>query len=84
MPIDERKQEIMNVLAERRDMSLRELGNTLHYSQATLRRDVSALAAEGLLYRTHGKIHWNDSVSNIVLPARDRGLLNLKIGRAHV
>ena len=77
MPINERKQEIMSVLSDRKSISLKDLGNTLHYSQATLRRDVSTLASEGLLQRTHGMIHWIDSVPNKVLPARDRGLLNL-------
>ena len=56
MPLDERKQVIMSVLSERKSISLNELGGILHYSQATLRRDVASLEGEGLLQRTHGKI----------------------------
>lgn len=77
MPLDERKQIIMSVLSDKKTISLNELGEILHYSQATLRRDVALLESEGLLQRTHGKIHWVDSITNIVPSTRDRSMINL-------
>lgn len=50
----ERRQRILVELRRRGVVSLRELAASLGASEATLRRDLGALAAEGMLRRTHG------------------------------
>lgn len=45
---------LLQLVAERGDVQLRELADELHASAATIRRDVGALADQGLLIRTHG------------------------------
>lgn len=77
MPLDERKQKILTLLSEKKDISMQDLGDRLHYSQATLRRDVTFLEENGLLRRTHGMIHQVDYMQNIVPSTRDRSLLNM-------
>lgn len=64
MPLDERKQTIMKILSEQQDISLSKLHDLLHYSAATIRRDVTLLEKEGLLRRTHGMIHSIAPISN--------------------
>ncbi len=81
MSLNERKQMILALLSKEKDLSMQELGDCLHYSQATLRRDVTALEESGLLRRTHGMIHQVDYVQNIVPSQHDRSLLNLNSKR---
>ena len=77
MSLDERKRSIMSIITDRGEITLTDLSKRLHYSQATLRRDAAALEREGLIRRTHGKLHRVDSISNNVPPVDDRSLINL-------
>lgn len=45
---------LLQLVAERGDVQLRDLAEELNASAATIRRDVGALAEQGLLIRTHG------------------------------
>lgn len=45
---------LLNLVADRGEVQLRELAKELGASAATIRRDVGTLAAQGLLIRTHG------------------------------
>ena len=45
---------LLQLVAERGDVQLRDLADELNASAATIRRDVGALADQGLLVRTHG------------------------------
>ncbi len=50
----ERRQRILERVRTRGVVSLREMAEVLGTSQITIRRDISALADEGLVQRTHG------------------------------
>lgn len=76
MLLTARKQQILSILHEQKSVKLRDLGDYLHYSQATLRRDVAALETEGMIRRTHGQIHWVDQASVLVSPSEDRETIN--------
>lgn len=50
----ERMVALLSILRDREEVQLRELAQLLGASAATIRRDVAALADQGLLVRTHG------------------------------
>ena len=50
----ERMLRLLQLVSDRGEVHLRDLTDELDASAATIRRDVSALAAQGLLVRTHG------------------------------
>ena len=54
MLIEERRRHILKQVQARGIVSLRELAEQLATSEVTVRRDLQAMAAEGLLRRTHG------------------------------
>ena len=54
MLIEERRRHILQQVQARGIVSLRELAEQLATSEVTVRRDLQAMAAEGLLRRTHG------------------------------
>jgi DeoR/GlpR family transcriptional regulator of sugar metabolism len=54
MLIEERRRHILKQVEARGIVSLRELAEQLSTSEVTVRRDLQAMAAEGLLRRTHG------------------------------
>lgn len=54
MSYQSRKQIILKVLDEKGDVDVKELAQVLETSEITVRRDLGAMAADGLLYRTHG------------------------------
>ena len=76
MPLDTRKQMILDLLSEKKEISLSDLGKSLHYSAATIRRDVTQLEQAHFLKRSYGKIHWVESIDNDVPAVNDRQLLN--------
>ena len=49
-----RQEEIMSLLAEQREMTVKELCAALYTSPATIRRDLSELEQRGLLRRSFG------------------------------
>ncbi|MGN0906395.1 MAG: DeoR/GlpR family DNA-binding transcription regulator [Bullifex sp.] len=54
MDINERRQKINDMLSEREYITVEELSRSLKVSAVTIRTDLSALEAEGVLRRTHG------------------------------
>ncbi len=51
---EERRGQIMNLLRHQGRCLVAELARKLSVSEVTIRQDLDALAAEGLLRRTHG------------------------------
>lgn len=66
----ERWQAILRLVHERSVVSARELGDITRASAATLRRDLTRLAAQGLVRRIHGGVQAADSPGAIKLEAR--------------
>ncbi len=54
MAFQNRKQIILSLIHERGSAEVAELAQLLNTSEITVRRDLSMLAADGLVYRTHG------------------------------
>jgi DeoR/GlpR family transcriptional regulator of sugar metabolism len=54
MNADDRKQQILTVLAAKGDVGIAELSELLAVSEMTVRRDLSQLESEGVLRRVHG------------------------------
>ncbi|MDR3697933.1 DeoR/GlpR family DNA-binding transcription regulator [Mucilaginibacter sp.] len=54
MNFPKRKQKILNKLDEYGEVDVKQLADELQISEITARRDLNQLAADGLLYRTHG------------------------------
>lgn len=56
MNFQKRKNIILNILEERGEVTVKELADELAISEITVRRDLTILTADGLVYRTHGGI----------------------------
>ena len=54
MSFQNRKQKIIEKLAQQGEIDVKEMALELKTSEITLRRDLNQMAADGLLYRTHG------------------------------
>lgn len=54
MNFPKRKQKIIEQLNQSGEVDIKELAAELNISEITIRRDLNQLAADGLLYRTHG------------------------------
>jgi DeoR family fructose operon transcriptional repressor len=54
MSFQKRKQEIVKIVEEKAEVSVKELASLVKTSEITIRRDLVLLASEGLIYRTHG------------------------------
>lgn len=54
MSFQNRKQKILSILDQKGEAEVKELAESLSISEITIRRDLQQLAADGLLYRTHG------------------------------
>lgn len=54
MTFPNRRRLILQTVADRGEVNVRELAQLLQTSEITVRRDLGTLAAEGLLHRTHG------------------------------
>ena len=54
MTFPNRKRLILQTVADRGEVPVRDLAQLLQTSEITVRRDLGTLAAEGLLHRTHG------------------------------
>lgn len=58
----ERKQKILSYVKEKRAVTIQDLSTFFNVHDATIRRDLSALEAEGKLKRTHGGVVFEDEV----------------------
>ena len=54
MNFQKRKQIILQKLNDKGEVDIKQIAAELYSSEITIRRDLNALAADGLLYRTHG------------------------------
>ena len=54
MNFHKRKQAILRILAEAGDADIKALAAEMQVAEITVRRDLNVLAADGLVYRTHG------------------------------
>ena len=59
----QRRNDIMRLLTERKEMTVKELCAELFYSEATLRRDLTALEEKGMLKRSFGGAVLTESYS---------------------
>lgn len=62
---------ILDTIAERREVSLAELAEQFGSSAATLRRDLTVLADQGLIIRTHGGAKAAGSLAELPVALRD-------------
>ncbi|MFJ9264689.1 substrate-binding domain-containing protein [Streptomyces bacillaris] len=56
--VDQRHERVLQLVRERGSLRVAELAEELGMSAVTLRRDVEALAAQGLVERMHGAVVW--------------------------
>ncbi|MFE2974676.1 substrate-binding domain-containing protein [Streptomyces sp. NPDC059258] len=56
--VDQRHERVLDLVRERGSLRVAELAEELGMSAVTLRRDVEALAAQGLVERLHGAVVW--------------------------
>lgn len=56
MNFQKRKNFILNILDEQGEVTVKDLADKLNISEITIRRDLTSLTADGLVYRTHGGI----------------------------
>ena len=54
MNFQHRKRLILDLIEQQESVEVRDLANHVQTSEMTIRRDLTQLAAEGLLYRTRG------------------------------
>jgi len=64
MLLNERQQKIFNILKKEKSVSVKSLLNTLYVSDSTLRRDLTLMQKQGIIYRTHGHAMLIDPSSN--------------------
>lgn len=60
MELNERQQSILNLLRENGKINVSALAKELHYSEMTIRRDLTKMEKAGLLKRSHGMAIEND------------------------
>ncbi len=69
--VDQRHEKVLELVRERGSLRVAELAEELGMSAVTLRRDVEALAAQGLVERLHGAVVWPSGQSRPA-PAAER------------
>ncbi len=62
---------VLDTVAERGEISLSELAEVFETSPATMRRDLTVLAEQGLIVRTHGGAKVNGSLAEMPVSLRD-------------
>lgn len=67
----QRMADILDAIAERGEVSLADLTELFHGSAATLRRDLTVLAEQGLIVRTHGGAKAVGSIAELPVALRD-------------
>lgn len=56
MSLNIRQQQLLDILEKRGYVTVRDLVNTLHYSSATINRDLNKMQTQGLLKRSYGGV----------------------------
>ena len=78
-----RQEQILHILQERGYVTVRYLTNTLHYSSATVNRDLNAMQTLGLVKRTYGGVEAVDHHNFFPLPQRQLYMKKEKRRNAH-
>ncbi|MBN2300435.1 MAG: DeoR/GlpR transcriptional regulator [Acholeplasmataceae bacterium] len=85
MILNDRQRKIFEILKKEKTINTRELMNRLFVSESTLRRDLSFLAKQGIIYRTHGSAIFAESSSmessihvRVQSQVKEKGLIALK------
>lgn len=81
MIVEERRQRVLDVLAERGFVALADLAQLTQASESTIRRDLDFFAEKGLLKRTHGGAVFVSDKDSLP-PFEDRSQLKLDEKRA--
>lgn len=87
MTITDRQQLILNVLAENKNSSVKELARMLYVSEPTVRRDLTELEGRGLVTRVYGGAHLTkergsaDSEIPFYLREKERSPAKIEMGR---
>jgi DeoR/GlpR family transcriptional regulator of sugar metabolism len=68
----ERRQLILNILEEKKRVTVKDLARDVNVSEATLRTDLNLLEDEGLLTRTHGGAVLNEDLTNTKVSFSER------------
>ena len=67
MALNERQNDVLKILKEKKTATVTQLSKLLYVSEATLRRDLKAMQAMGLVERTHGGARLRENVDEISL-----------------
>ena len=67
---NQRHNEILKILKDEHFASVRYLGDKVHASQPTIRRDLGFLEKQGYVHRSHGGVMLADGRTNIPVPFR--------------
>ena len=78
-----RQEQILHILQERGYVTVRYLTNALHYSSATVNRDLNAMQTLGLVKRTYGGVEAVDHHNFFPLPQRQLYMKKEKRRNAH-
>lgn len=67
---NQRHDEILKILKDEHFASVRSLGDKVHASQPTIRRDLDFLEKQGFVHRSHGGVMLADGRTNVPVPFR--------------
>lgn len=85
MWIEERQKQLMAYLAEKPDITVRELAGRLHVSEPTVRRDLTELDARGLVQKVHGGALLRSGTADREIPfllrENERSIAKAQIGK---
>ena len=85
MWVEDRQERIIAMLCEYEKISVREMAARLHVSEATVRRDLNALHARGIVRKVHGGAVVNSGTADREIPfllrENERSLAKAEIGR---
>ncbi len=85
MHIEERQRQILELLMENPDLTVRELAGKLYVSEPTIRRDFTELANRGLLRKVHGGAIVREGAADREIPfllrENERSSVKSEIGR---
>ncbi len=80
----ERQEEILAILQKNRYVTVAHLMGELHYSAATINRDLNALEERGLVHRSYGGVELVEGTSSIPIPFRQHKQHRVKNAIARV
>ena len=79
---NERQDKILEILSHKKYVTVSELVNSLHYSPATVRRDLTVLEGIGVLRKSYGGVSINTQTPPVVIREHDNTSTKIKLCRA--